>query len=232
MVSTAPDPVVLITGATGPLGRAATPLFALEGANLVLVGTDAGRLRSVAADAALDAERHLLVTADLRDPAAAREMAEEAIARFGHIDVLLHAVGGWVGGTAVVDLDHDEVRRMLDQHLWSTLNVVQAVVPGMIERGFGRVLAISSPLAANPGPKGASYAIAKSAEEVILRSLAKETAGTGVTANLLTVRSIASGNGRSAASATAPEEMAQVLAYLASPGASAVTGQRIAIGAG
>jgi NAD(P)-dependent dehydrogenase (short-subunit alcohol dehydrogenase family) len=232
MMTTALAPVVLITGATGPLGRAAAARFALEGANLVLVGSDGGRLRSVSADAVLDRERHLLVTADLRDPAAAHAMAEEATTRFGHIDVLLHAVGGWVGGTAVVDLDHDEVRRMLDQHLWSTLNVVQAVLPGMIERGFGRVLAVSSPLAANPGPKGASYAMAKSAEEVILRSLAKETAGTGVTVNVLTVRSIATGNGRSAAPATAPEELADVLVYLASPGAGAVTGQRIAIEAG
>jgi len=222
-------PVVLITGATGPLGHAAAARFGRDLARLALVGRDRGRLEALAATAGLDPDRTLLVVADLRDRDAARSMAAQATARFGRIDVLLHAVGGWVGGTAVVDLDHDEVRRMLDAHLWSTLNVVQAVVPGMTERGFGRVLAVTSPLAANPGPKGASYAIAKSAEEVILRSLAKETAGTGVTANLLVVRAIAASGG-SPASATPPEDLVETIVHLASPGARSVTGQRIAIG--
>jgi NAD(P)-dependent dehydrogenase (short-subunit alcohol dehydrogenase family) len=225
------DPVVLITGATGPLGHAAAARFGRDGARLVLVSTDRGRLEALAAIAGLDPDRVLLVVADLRNRDAARSMAEQTIARFGRVDVLIHAVGGWVGGTAVVDLDHDEVRRMLDAHLWSTLHVVQAVVPGMTERGFGRVLGVSSPLAANPGPKGASYAIAKSAEEVILRSLAQESAGTGVTANLLVVRAIAAGNG-SLATATPPEDLVETLVHLASPRAGSVTGQRILVGGG
>ena len=74
---------------------------------------------------------------------------------------------------------------MLDQHLWTTFHLVQAVVPGMVERGFGRLLTVSSPFAANPGPKGAGYAIAKAAEELLLRSLAREVAGSGVTANVV-----------------------------------------------
>jgi NAD(P)-dependent dehydrogenase (short-subunit alcohol dehydrogenase family) len=229
MTGTPAAPVVLITGATGTLGRAAAARFGADGARLVLVSSDLARAEALVSELALDPARTQAGAADLRDPASARALAAAAVEPFGRIDVLLHLVGGWVGGTAVADLDHDEVRGMLDQHLWSTLNIVQAVVPGMVERGFGRVLAVSSPLAANPGPKGASYAIAKSAEEVILRSLAKETGGTGVTANLLTVRAIAAGQG-SPASATPPEQLVDALVYLASPGASGVTGQRIAIG--
>ena len=222
-------PVVLITGATGPLGRAAVERFDRDGANLVLVSTHLGRLEALASDARLDPDRHLLVAADLRDRDAARSMADQASARFGRVDVLLHAVGGWAGGTLVVDLDPDEVRRMLEQHLWSTLNVVQAVVPGMLARGVGRVLAVSSPAAASPGPKGASYAVAKAAEEVIVRSLAREVAGTGVTANLLVVRMIAGGRD-SPPTATPPGELVEMLAFLASPAAGSVNGQRIAVG--
>jgi NAD(P)-dependent dehydrogenase (short-subunit alcohol dehydrogenase family) len=222
-------PVVLITGATGPLGRAAAARFGRDGARLVLVGTDPARLEDAAGAASLEPDRTLLVPADLREAGGARAAAAAATSRFGRIDVLLHLVGGWVGGTPVVHLDHDEVRGMLDQHLWSTLHTVQAVVPGMVERGFGRVLAVSSPLASNPGPKGASYAVAKAAEEVLLRSLAKETAGTGVTANLLVVRAIAAGEG-GPATATPAEELVETLAYLASAAAGAVSGQRIAIG--
>jgi NADP-dependent 3-hydroxy acid dehydrogenase YdfG len=226
--SPADPPVVVITGAAGPLGRAAAGRFARDGASLVLVGRDPGRLADVAREADLEPERRLLLSADLRDRAAARSMAEQATARFGRIDVLLHAVGGWVGGTAVVDLDPDEVRTMLDSHVWTTLHTFAAVVPGMVERGFGRVMAVSSPMAATPGAKGASYALAKAAEEVVLRSLAKEAAGTGVTANLLVVRSIAVAG---QAGGTPAGQLAEVIAYLASPGGGAVNGQRIAVGA-
>lgn len=227
--------VVLVTGATGPLGRVAAARFAADGARLALVGTDAARLQAVAAELGLDPDRWFPVVADLRDRDAAVAAAVAVEARFGRIDVLLHLVGGWTGGTAVVDLDPDEVRRMLDQHLWTTLHIVAAVVPGMVARRFGRVLAVSSPLASNPGPRGASYAIAKAAEEVVLRSLARETAADGVTANIVIVKAIDAGHeretapsGRNAGWAT-PEEIAETLAYLASPGAAAVTGARIAL---
>ena len=233
MASTTLAPVVLITGATGPVGRAAAARFAADGARLALVGTDPGRLGAVVRDLGLPEDRVLPVPGDLRDGETARAVAGAVEARFGRIDVLLHLVGGWTGGTAVVDLDPDEVARMLDQHLWTTLHVVQAVVPGMVARGSGRVLAVSSPLAANPGPRGAGYAMAKAAEEVLLRSLARETAGTGVTANLLVVRAIDAKHERETAPSsrnaawTTPEEAAEALAFLASPAAAAITGVRI-----
>lgn len=122
---------------------------------------------------------------------------------------------------------------MLDQHLWTTLNVLQAAVPGMQARGFGRVVAVSSPLAASPGPRGASYAIAKAAEEVLIRTLAREAAGAGITANILVVRTLDDERARAAqpnartAGWTTPAEVADAIAWLASPAGAAVTGARI-----
>ena len=119
---------------------------------------------------------------------------------------------------------------MLDQHLWTTLHVAQAVVPGMVERGSGRVLAVSSPLASNPGAKGASYAMAKAAQEALVRTLARETAGSGVTVNLVVMRTLDAKHERETAPSaknaawTTPEEVAEALAFLASPAAAAVTG--------
>ncbi len=230
------DPqVVLVTGATGALGRVVVKRFAADGARLSLVGTDRGRLESAAAEAGLADDAWLPVVGDLRDRDAAEAVVADAEARFGRVDVLLHMVGGWAGGTPVVELEASEITSMLDQHLWTTLHLVQAVVPGMVARGFGRVLTVSSPFAANPGPKGASYAIAKAAEELLLRSLAREVAADGVTANVVIVRKIDADHERETAPAsknaawTTPEEIAEAFAFLASPAAAAVNGARITL---
>ena len=102
----------------------------------------------------MGSDRWLAVPGDLTEANVGGVVAEAVTSHWGRIDVLLHLVGGWAGGTAVVDLDPDEVRRMVDQHLWTTFHVLQSVVPGMVERGFGRVIAVSSPLAVDPGAKG------------------------------------------------------------------------------
>ena len=230
------DPVVLsvlVTGATGPAGRATAARLAADGHRIALNGTDPARLHAAVHDLGLAPDRSLVAPGDLTDPAAAREVARAVEQAFGRIDLVAHLVGGWAGGTAVADLDHDEIRRLLDQHLWTTLNVLQAVVPGMRERGYGRLVAVSSPLAATPGPRGASYAIAKSAEEILLRSVAKEGAAEGVTANVLVVRTLDDERSRAErptanrAGWTTPEEVAEAIAWLASPAAAAVTGARI-----
>lgn len=224
---------VLVTGATGPAGRAVARRFAADGHCVALNGSDAGRLDSVISELGLPLERAVAVPGDLTDPGTARSVVAAAGAAFGRVDVLVHLVGGWTGGTAVVDLDHAEVRSMLDQHLWTTLNTLQAVLPGMTSRGFGRLVAVSSPLAAVPGPRGAGYAMAKAAEEVLLRSVARETAASGVTANILVIRTLDDGRARAAqptartAGWTTPEELADAIAWLASPAAAAVNGQRI-----
>jgi NAD(P)-dependent dehydrogenase (short-subunit alcohol dehydrogenase family) len=224
---------VLVTGATGPAGRAVARRFAADGHRLALNGSDAGRLGALIGGLALGPDQAIAVPGDLTDPGAARDVVTAAEAAFGRVDVLVHLVGGWTGGTTVADLDRVEVRSMLDQHLWTTLNTLQAVLPGMTSRGFGRVVAVSSPFAVAPGPRGASYAMAKAAEEVLLRSVARETASDGVTANILVIRTLDDERSRAAqpnaktAGWTTPEELAEAVVWLASPAAAAVNGQRV-----
>jgi NAD(P)-dependent dehydrogenase (short-subunit alcohol dehydrogenase family) len=225
--------VVLVTGGTGPAGRAVARRFLADGARVALNGSDPGRLATAAAELDAAAEKVLTVPGDLTEPVAAGAVVAAVEAEFGRVDVVAHLVGGWVGGTEVANLHREEVRRMLDQHLWTTLHVLQAVVPGMRARGFGRVVGVSSPFAATPGPRGASYAVAKAAEEVLLRTLAREAAADGVTANILVVRTLDDARARAAqpnartAGWTTPDEVADAVAWLASPAAAAVNGARI-----
>ncbi len=231
-MSTEP-PVVLITGATGPLGRAAAARFAADGARVALVGRDRARLEAQAAETGLAPDAWMAVEADASNPSAVPAMVDAVVARFGRIDVLLHLLGGYVGGTPVADVDPDELRTMIDRHLWSTFHVVRAVLPGMVERGFGRIIGVSSTFATTPPAGLSSYAVAKAAEEVLLRTIARETAGTGVTANVVVVRTIDTDHVRETAptpknaSWATPEEITDALVYLASPASAAVTGVRL-----
>ena len=225
------DRVVLVTGATGVLGRVVSAAFASDGARLGLVGTDPDRLAGVARDIGLDDDRWVAAVGDLRQGDGARAAVAAVIDAFGRIDVLVHLVGGYSGGTPIADLDPADLAGMLDQHLWTTLNITQAAVPGMVERGWGRVLAVTTPVASEPPAKMAPYAIGKAAEEVLLRTLARETASTGVTVNLVAVKAIDEKGERDTdpkkASWTAPDEIAAAFRFLASDEASAITGARI-----
>jgi NAD(P)-dependent dehydrogenase (short-subunit alcohol dehydrogenase family) len=227
------DRVVLITGATGGLGRVAAATFAATGAKIGLVGTDRGRLEALAADLRLAANAWTAVEADLRDGDEAARAVAAIAERFGRIDVVLHLVGGWSGGTKVAELDPAEMRAMLDQHVWTTLHVARAVVPGMIERGWGRLIAISSTMALEGTSGMAAYAVAKAGEEVLLRTISREVAGTGVTANVLVVRKIDAEHERDTAPSpknatwATPEELVAAMTYLCSDEASIVNGTRI-----
>ncbi len=227
------DRVVLITGATGTLGRVAASAFAADGARLGLVGTDTGRLTALSRDLGLSDDRWASGVGDLRDAGAARAAIQTIVQRLGPVDVLLHLVGGWTGGTAIVDLDPAVLDGMLGQHVWSTFHAISAVVPSMVERGSGRIVAVTSTYAAVPGPRMAPYAAAKAAQETILRVLAREVAGAGVTVNVIAVKSIDAKRERETdpsaknASWTTPDEIVSVMRYLCSADAAAVNGARI-----
>jgi 3-oxoacyl-[acyl-carrier protein] reductase len=225
--------VVAIAGATGAAGQAAAAAFATAGARLGLIGTDESRLSALAAELGLADDRWQPGVGDLTSPAGARAAVAPIAEALGPVDVLLQLVGGWTGGTPTVEVSTDDFDSMLGQHVYSTLNMIQATVPGMLERGWGRVMAISTPLASEPGPRGGGYIAAKAAQEALLRTLARDTAGTGVTANLIVVRMIDANHERDTAPApknaswTTPEEIAEVMLFLASDAAATINGSRI-----
>jgi len=227
------DRVALVTGATGGLGRVVTRDLAAAGARLGLLGTRSDRLRALAVELSLAPDRWHGEAADLTDPDQAARAVDAIVARLGRPDILVHLIGGWSGGTTVTETPLDAYTSMLDQHFWTTLHVTRALVPHLVAGGWGRIVAISSPVASNPPAKMSAYAVGKAAQEALLSTLSREAADSGTTVNMLLVRTIDSEHARDSAPTpknafwTTPEEVSAALAYLLSDAGRVVNGARI-----
>jgi NAD(P)-dependent dehydrogenase (short-subunit alcohol dehydrogenase family) len=216
--------VVVITGATGDLGKAVARTFAGQGASLALLSRDQDKLDVLARDLDLPSERILTHAAELTEPAAVQDAAEAVSAKFGRVDGLVHLVGGWTGGRTIAGSDIDEFQSMLDQHAWTTIHLLRAFSPKLVANGWGRVIVVSSDSANNPPAKRAAYGMAKAAQEALLLSLANEFQGTDLTANVIQVHGIdVDGSGEG----TSPEEIAAAMLFLCSQEARKLNGARI-----
>jgi NAD(P)-dependent dehydrogenase (short-subunit alcohol dehydrogenase family) len=218
------DRVIVITGATGILGKLAAQTFASRGDSLVLLSRNQTELDSLARDLNLPSERILAQTVDLLDAQALRDSAKAVEARFGRVDILIHLIGGWTGGKTIVETAVDDFASMLDQHAWTTFHLFQAFTPLLAPHG--RVIAVSSPLAASPVAKMGAYAAAKSAQETLVLTLAEELREQRVTANVIQVKSI---DVKNTGKGTSPQEIVAKMEYLCSEDASMVTGARITL---
>ena len=231
----AKDRVAAITGATGGLGREAATRFAADGWRVGLLGTDDGRLTTLAGRLGLGPGAWAPGVADLRDADAAAAGLRAVAEALGPIDALLHVVGGYAGGATLVEVEAATLEDMLGQHVWSTFHAVRAVVPGMVERGWGRIIAVVPVITASPVAKQGAYTAAKSAQEALVRTLARELAGSGVTANLIAVKAIDAEGVRDrepspkTAAWSTPAEIVETMRWLCSDEAASINGQRVAL---
>jgi NAD(P)-dependent dehydrogenase (short-subunit alcohol dehydrogenase family) len=225
--------VAVIAGATGGLGSTLAGELAAQGARLALLDLDRARLKSQVRILGLPDDRIFTQTVDLLDLAKTKSTASAVLAKFGRIDILLHVVGGWTGGKTLVESPADDLEFMLNQHIWTTFNVIQAFVPAMISNGWGRVAMITSPYAARPNAKGGPYSVGKAGQEALMQTLSRELIGTGVTANLLQAKTIDAQRKKVSvpsadnASWTTPEELTAAILYLLSDAAGTVNGAKI-----
>ena len=227
------DRVAVITGATGALGTIVTRELAARGTALALLGKDPARLEVLAESLSLPKSRLFTECVDLLDPQETNSVAQAIIDKFGRIDILLHLVGGWTGGKSLFSTGCDDLTFMLNQHVWTSFNVIQVFVPHLVSNGWGRVIMITSPFAARPNARGGPYAIGKAGQEALMLTLSEELRGTGVTANLLQARTIDGKREKVSAPTldnaawTTPEELTAAILFLLSDEAGVVNGAKI-----
>lgn len=216
--------VVVITGATGGLGQVAAHAFAEQGASLALISTSQDKLDDLADDLNLPADKVLTRAGDLLDADAVQDTAEAVFAKFGQIDILIHLIGGWVGGKTIAETDAEDFKFMLDQHAWSTFYLLRAFSSKLAANGWGRVIAVSSPSAVNTPSESGAYAVGKAAEETLLFTLANQFEGTDVTANVIQVSYI---DVKNSGKGTSPQEIISAIMYLCSDEAGKISGTRL-----
>jgi NAD(P)-dependent dehydrogenase (short-subunit alcohol dehydrogenase family) len=223
---------VMVTGASGNLGRAAAQAFHQRGANLVLVDRSLDHLRTAFGE---EGERRLFITADLLDAAQVKDAVQKATARFGNIDVLCNIAGGFRMGPMVHETTDEDWNFLFDLNTRSLLHAVRAVVPGMLTAGGGKIVNI----AANSAQKGVAHMGAYCAsKDVVIRvteAMAAELRDSNINVNCILPSIIDTPQNRAdmpnadPARWVAPEALADVMVFLASEGARAIHGAALPV---
>jgi NAD(P)-dependent dehydrogenase (short-subunit alcohol dehydrogenase family) len=226
------DRTVLVTGAAGNLGRAVAGVFAARGANLVLLDQ---RRETLATAFGVEDGRRLFAPSDLLDPASTGAAVETAVRRFGRIDVLANLAGGFRMGEAVHETSDDTWGFLFDVNVRTLVNAVRAVVPHMIARGGGKVVNVGA-FSAGRGLAGmGAYCAAKSAVIRLTEAMAAELREKRINVNCVLPTTLDTPENRSAMPDADPgqwvalDDLAQAIAFLASPAANAVHGAALPV---
>jgi 3-oxoacyl-[acyl-carrier protein] reductase len=186
--------VALVTGGSGGIGTDLVERLADAGcAVAVHYSGHEDAAREVAERAEQRGARTAVVQADLASPDGTRGLVDEVERVLGPIDVLVPNAGVNLPVGSIEDLTIEDWDRTIAVNLTAPFLLAQRTVPGMIERGFGRVLFVSSVAAYTGGMVGPHYAASKSGLHGLVFWLAKQTAAHGVTVNAVAPALVASG---------------------------------------
>jgi NAD(P)-dependent dehydrogenase (short-subunit alcohol dehydrogenase family) len=218
--------VMIVTGAFGSLGRVVARAAADRGWRVAALD----QAPSPPADLSSGEKRiELLPDVDLTDPAAAEKAVGTVTSRLGRLDALLNIAGGF-RWTPVADSDASVWDFLFRLNVQTTVNISRAAIPHLIASGAGRIVSVGAGAAERSSVGMGPYAASKSGVHRFTESLAEELKAKGVTVNAVLPSIIDTPQNRAdmpdadPAKWVSPAELAEVMLFLASPVASAVTG--------
>lgn len=231
-----------VSGSSRNIGRAIALELAGRGANVVVNGvSDRAACESVAAAVEDSGAGSLICMGDVSKPETVRAIAEEALARFGTVDIL-------VNNAAVrphlpfLDMKTDDWQSVIDLDLTASFHTCQAFMPGMVARGWGRVINLTGMKAIRGYVEGAAISAAKHGLWGLTKAISQELAGKGITANAVSPGPIAGEDTPASKLASAanipvghlgaPTDIAAIVGFLASEEGRFINGQMIASNGG
>ena len=239
--------VALITGASRGFGRATALRFAQEGADLILnYHRAAEQAEEVARTARELGRRVVVIQADVSQQAEAVSLVARALDQFGRIDVLVNNAGV-MHLKPFIESGPDTWGHEIGVNIWGVLYCTKAALPAMIERRSGRIINLSSQLAAAGGENLAVYSATKGAVTAFTKSLAREVGRYNITVNAIGPGSIGTDMNRELFDEAQtrrreaeipvrrvgdPSDVAHAALYLASDGAAFVTGHMLMVNGG
>ncbi len=218
--------VVLIAGGSGALGQTVVPAFTRAGAQVMTADRHAPSAL-VAGGAAMKA--------DVADEADVQRLVNDVVRKAGRIDALINLVGGFAM-SRVEETDAALWQRMLTMNVTTAFLLSKAVIPHMVARGTGRILHVAAWAAVDPFAGAAAYIVSKSSLLALIKVLALELSGSGVTVNgvlpntIDTLANRASMPQTDPSTWTKPESIADTLVFLASEEAIQISGAAVPIG--
>ena len=220
--------VVLVTGADGGLGTYVTRAFLDAGATVV------GASRRIR-QSDFRQPNFTALQADLCARESAEVLVDQVVARFGKLDVLAHTVGGFAGGNSIVDTDDVTFQHMFDLNLNCVFHMLRVAVPLLRKTGNGRIVAIGSRAALEPGAGVGAYSASKAAMVSLIRTVALENRDAGLTANVILPGTIDTPANRKAipnadvSKWVQPSSIAELVVWLASEAGKDVNGSVIPV---
>jgi NAD(P)-dependent dehydrogenase (short-subunit alcohol dehydrogenase family) len=237
---------ILLAGATGRVGAATLTALVREGARVMVISRD--RERALATiDAALSPEaraRAHAFEADLRSPDEAVSAVTATVERFGRIDALVNLAGSGFGQTTFAESSLDSLRANLDSFVVTAYTIASAAVRTMLAQTFregarsrGRIVTVTAGSSKDPAPGRALFGAAKAAVNTLMLGIARDHKADGIVANALVLGGVAFDGAEAFyspedfAAAAAPEEVAEVLTFLASERATGINGALVDLNA-
>ena len=220
--------IALVTGADGGLRTHVTRTLLDSGATVIGVSRNPQQSRP-------DVASFVPLAADLSSAQNAKKTVDEIVARFAKLDILAHLVGGFAGGKTIAETDDATFQRMLDLNLNSAFYVLRAVIPHMRRAGSGRIIAIGSRAAEEPGHGVGAYSASKAALVSLIKTVALENKDLAITANVLLPGTMDTPSNRKAMPGAdtskwvQPASVASLIAWLASDVGKDVNGAVIPV---